>query len=268
MDYGAFTFNLGLRYNKLSFLQPYLSFSQSFSVGELGRILRITTDPNLISANMKDTKAVITNNYELGIEGRLASKIRYGANGYVNIQELGTTYIVNPTTNFFELSRLPEMIYGAEFEFNIMLTKKIDLNASLSIIEGKTDDNDNGKFNDSEDNYIDGSRINPAIVRGDISYKVTPKWLLNLSGTYVGNRDKFEENEGGGYSYGKAPVKSFFLANLFTSYKLTEKTSILLGVENLFNKDYYPLVSQWSARDADYIKGNGINCKVSVNIKL
>ena len=41
-----------------------------------------------------------------------------------------------------------------------------------------------------------------------------------------------------------------------------------MGVENLLNRDYYPLISQWSARDDDYIKGNGINCKVSISIKL
>ncbi|MGS2764433.1 TonB-dependent receptor [Sinomicrobium sp. M5D2P9] len=268
LDYNAFTYNLGLRYNKWRFLQPYASFSQSFSVGELGRILRIATDPNIISDNIRETKAVITDNFELGLEGRLTSKIRYGANYFINKQKLGTTYIINPETNFFELSRLPEKIYGAEFELNVILNTKLDVDLSLSTIEGKTDNNDNGKFNDSEDEYMDGSRISPSIFRGDINYKVTPKWHVNLAGTYIGNRDRFEANEGGGYSYGRAPVRNFFLANLFTSYQLTNSTSLLVGIENLFNKDYYPLISQWSARDDDFIKGNGINCKVSVSIKL
>lgn len=268
LDYNAFTFNLGLRYNKWRFLQPYASFSQSFSVGELGRILRIATDPDIISDNIKDTRAVITDNFELGLEGRLTNKIRYGVNCFINKQKLGTTYIVNPETNFFELSRLPEKIYGAEFELNVIFNRKLDVDLSLSTIEGKTDNNDNGKFNDSEDEYMDGSRISPSIFRGDINYKLSPKWHVNIAGTYVGNRDRFEENEGGGYAYGRAPVKNFFLANLFTSYQLTDSTKVLVGIENLFNKDYYPLISQWSARDADYIKGNGINCKVSVSIRL
>ncbi|RNL92270.1 TonB-dependent receptor [Sinomicrobium pectinilyticum] len=268
LDYNAFTFNLGVRYNKLKFLQPYASFSQSFSVGELGRILRIATDPDIISENIRDTKAVITDNLELGLEGRLTRKIRYGVNYFINKQKLGTTYTINPQTNFFELSRLPEKIYGAEFELNVIVNTKLDLDLSLSTIEGKTDNNDNGQFNDSEDEYIDSSRISPSILRGDINYKITPEWHVNLAGTYIGNRDKFQANEGGGYTYGHAPVNNFFLANLFTSYQLTSSTRLMVGIENLFNKDYYPLISQWSARDEDYIKGNGINCKVSVSIKL
>lgn len=268
LDYNALTFNLGLRYNKLEYLQPYMSFSQSFSVGELGKVLRIATDPNIITDNLKDTKAVITDNFEFGLEGRLTNKISYGANYYINRQELGTTYIVNPVTNFFELSRLPEKIYGAEFELRVLVNEQLNFDLSLSTIEGKTDNNGNGKFNDSEDEYIDGARISPAIFRGDVNYKLTPKWHVNLAGTFVGDRDRFEENEGGGYTYGRAPVKSFFLANLFSSYQLSNSTSLSMGVENLLNNDYYPVISQWFANGDNYIKGNGINCKVAVNIKL
>lgn len=90
--------------------------------------LRIATDANNISDYIKDTKVVITNNFELGLEGRLTNKIRYGTNYFINKQKVGTTYIVNPVTNFFELSRFPEIIYCAEFKL-----KGNGVNCKLSV---------------------------------------------------------------------------------------------------------------------------------------
>ena len=268
LSFNALTFNVATRYNKLSYLQPYVSFSQSFSVGELGKVLRIATDPNIITDKLQDTKAVITDSYELGIEGHITPKIRYGANYFIYKQKLGTTYIMNPQTNFFELSRLPEKINGAEFELDVIMNEKLDFDLSLALLNGKTDNNGNGKFNDTEDNNMDGSRISPTILRGNINYNLTSKWDLSVSGTLVGNRDKFEPTTTGSYLYGQAPVKSYFVANLFTAYQLSTSTNLSVGIENLFNRNYYPAFSQWYGNNDFYIKGNGINCKVALTIKI
>ena len=268
LSFNALTFNAAVRYNKLRFLQPYFSFSQSFSVGELGKALRIATDPTIITGELQDTKAIITDSYELGIEGRLSNKIRYGANYFIYKQKLGTTYVMNPETKFFELSRLPEKIQGAEFEVDVILSNKIDFNASLAMIEGKTDNNGNGSFDDKEDEYMDGARISPTILRLGFNYAITPKWNMNLSGTYTGNRNRFDKLADGTYAYGRGAVKSYFVANMFTSYQLNPSTSLSVGIENLLNNDYYPAFSQWYGDNNFYIKGNGINCKVALTVSL
>lgn len=268
LSFNALTFNAALRYNKLHYFQPYVSFSQSFSVGELGKVLRIATDPNIITDKLQDTKAVITDSYEIGIEGKISRNIHYGANYFIYKQKLGTTYVMNPQTNFFELSRLPEKINGAEFELDVKVNDKLDFDLSLSLLQGKTDNNGNGKFNDKEDKDMDGSRISAPILRGGVNYDVTPKWNLNVTGTFVGDRDKFAPTANGTYLYAQGPVKSYFVANMFTSYQLSDSTSLSAGIENLFNNDYYPAFSQWYGNNDFYIKGNGINAKVAVTIKL
>lgn len=268
LAFNALTFNVAARYNKWNFLQPYISFSQSFSVGELGKVLRIARDPNIITDKLQDTKAVITDSYEIGVEGKITNKIHYGANYFIYKQKLGTTYVMNPQTNFFELSRLPEKINGAEFELDVIVNDNLDFDLSLSLLKGKTDNNDNGKFNDKDDKDMDGSRISAPILRGDINYNVTPKLNLSLAGTFVGNRDKFEPNANGSYLYGQGPVKSYFVANMFTSYQLSDTTNLSIGLENLFNNGYYPAFSQWYGNNDFYIEGNGINCKVGLTIKL
>ena len=269
LNFNALTFNAAARYNKLSYVQPYLSFSQSFSVGELGKTLRVATDPDVISEKLQDTKAVITNSYEAGLEGRISNFMRYSANYFIYHQKLGTTYIMNPETHFFDLSRLPEKINGAEFELGFFLTKNLDVDLSLSLLEGKTDNDGNGKFSDADDQYMDGSRINAPIFRSSINYKITPKWNVNFMGTLVGNRNRFDDIlDDGTYVYGHGPVHSYFVGNLFSSVQLTSSTKLSLGIENLFNKDYYPPFSQWYGNDSFYIKGNGINGRLSLSIDL
>lgn len=267
LSFSALTFNAAVRYNKLNYFQPYVSFSQSFSVGEM-KVLRIATDPNIITDKLQDTKAVITDSYEIGIEGKITNKIHYGANYFIYKQKLVTTYVMNPQTNFFELSRLPEKINGAEFELDVMVTDKLNFDLSLSLLEGKTDNNNNGKFNDKEDKHMDGSRISAPILRGGINYDVTKKWNLSLTDTYVGNRDKFEPTAAGTYLYAQGSVKNYFVANMFNSYQLSDSTSLSVGLENLLNNDYYPAFSQWYGNNDFYIKGNGINAKVALTIKI
>lgn len=267
LNYNALAFNFGARYNKWEHFQPFVSFAQSFSVGELGRILRGATAANAISGKI-NTEAVIANNYELGLTSNLTSKIKFQGVYFLSTSDLGTSFSENSTTGQLELERLPEKIYGIELQLDARLTDKLNFGVSLATVEGKTDNNDNGDFNDEEDAYINGTRINPTIFRSHIGYQFSPKWNARLSNTFSGNRKKFEANDGGGHSYGNAPVNSFNTTSLFSSYQLTNNTKLLLGIDNLFNEDYYTVRSQWAGRDYQYEKGNGINFKVSLKIEI
>ena len=267
LKYDAFTFNVGLRYNNIKIFKPFLSFSQSFSVGQLGRILRDATNENAISGKI-NTEAIIANNYEFGFVSNLTNKIKFQGVYFLSTSDLGTTYSENTTTGFLELSRLPEKIHGIELQVDASLSNKLNLGASLATVEGKTDNNDNGKYNDTEDQYINGTRINPTIFRTYINYIFSPKWNARLSSTFSGNRNKFDVNDNGSYSYGNGPVNSFNTTNLFSAYQLTKNTKIYLGIENLFNTNYYTVRSQWAGRDYQYEKGNGINFRLSLNIKI
>ena len=81
--------------------------------------------------------------------------------------------------------------------------------------------------------------------------------MINTSG-----RDKFEPVNGA-YTYGTGPVKSFTAFNLSSSYTFKEKSTIRLGVENLFNKDYYSVISQWQSNNMNYVKENGTRLTIS-----
>ncbi len=267
LDYNAVVFNLGLRYNKMQKFKPYLSFSQSFSVGQLGRILRNVKESDAIK-NSINAEAVIVDNYELGFVSDITDKIRLQGVGYLSTSDLGVEYVENAETERLEAKRTPEIIYGTEWQLDAKITNKFDAGISFSYIEGEADNNDNGSFSDAEDNHLNSLRISPLVVRGNFDYQINDKWKASLFWTFSGDRDRFDPDENGEYLYGYAPVTSFFVANLFTSYQMSKSTSLVLGVENLFNNDYYTVKSQWAAREDEYSKANGINFNLSLNIKL
>ncbi|QLE01319.1 TonB-dependent receptor [Galbibacter sp. BG1] len=259
LDYNATVFNLGLRYNKWSVFKPFVSFSQSFSIADLGRTLRSATENTVSEIN---SEAVIANNYEIGVNSQLG-KTRLSGAYFISTSELGSTYRETPS-GVFEIARQPEKVYGFELSLDTPLMDNLNFGTSFSYVEGKLDTQDNGDYNQ----YMGGDRIPPIKIVSYLSYRWKKRLDTRLSYTYSGNRDRFEDNENGDFSYGQGPVNSFNVLNLTTNYQLTPSTSLGVGIKNLLNEDYYNLISQWAARDSNYIKANGTQFNVSLTVNL
>jgi iron complex outermembrane recepter protein len=84
---------------------------------------------------------------------------------------------------------------------------------------------------------VPGDRI-PGVplnrLTGQVDYNVTDKWIVGASASY---QSSF-------YRYGDEanltpPVSGYFLANLHTSYQVTNQIKIFTLVNNLFNARYY-----------------------------
>ncbi|MDG3583191.1 TonB-dependent receptor [Galbibacter pacificus] len=259
LDYNATTFNVGLRYNKWSIFKPFVSFSQSFSIADLGRTLRSATENTVSQIN---SEAVIANNYEVGFNSRLG-KTRLSGAYFISTSDLGSTYS-ETESGAFEILRQPEKVYGFELALDTELLRNLDFGTSVSYTEGKIDSQDNGNYN----TYMGGDRIPPIKTVTYLAYNWQNKFDVRLSYIYSGDRNKFDPNDNGDYTYGKGPVESFNIVNLTSHYQLTPSTKIGLGIRNLFNEDYYNLIAQWAARDGDYIKANGTQFNLSLTVNL
>lgn len=258
IKYDATTFNAGLRYNEWNFFQPFISFSQSFSIADLGRTLRTATENTVANIN---SEAVIANNYEIGFNSRLGNTKLTGAY-FISTSELGATY--REVNGIFQIARQPEKIYGFELALDTELTENLFFGSSVSYVEGKVDSDNN----DSYDTYINGDRIPPVKTVTYLQYTLWDKLNTRLSHIYSGNRDRFSPNAEGLYAYGQGPVNSFNLVNFSAGYELTPTTEIGLGIQNLLNEDYYNLGSMWKARDSGYIKGYGARYSLSLKVTL
>ncbi|MCX2680613.1 TonB-dependent receptor [Galbibacter sp. EGI 63066] len=255
LDYNATTFNVGLRYNKWNTFKPFVSFSQSFSIADLGRILRDATENTVSQIN---SEAVIANNYEVGFNSHLG-ETRFSGAYFISTSDLGSTYRESES-GAFEILRQPEKVYGFEFSMDTEILRNLNFGTSVSHTEGKIDSNDDGDYN----NYMGGDRIPPMKIVSYLSYQWQDKFDIRLSHIYSGNRDRFEPD----YTYGKGPVDSINITNLTTNYQLSPSTKLGLGIKNLFNNDYYNVISQWNARDSNYIKANGTQFNISLTVNL
>lgn len=254
LNYNAFVFNAGLRYNKLPYFKPFISFSQGFSVPELGLILRGAKENTLADIT---ARAVTTNNYEAGFNSTVG-KLNIEGAAYISTSGLGASYVM--VNGKFEVARSPERVYGFEVSADYALLDELSLGASWSYTEGKREVGD-------QKVYLGGDRIAPPKSTAYINYTPIPGWLIRLQMLHAGNRKRFDPVNGR-YSYGTGPMSAFTTFNLFTGYELDSHSSIQVGVENLFNKDYFTIPSQWQADNLTYVKGNGLRLNLNYSYRF
>ncbi|WP_212005307.1 TonB-dependent receptor [Chitinophaga sp. HK235] len=85
---------------------------------------------------------------------------------------------------------------------------------------------------------------------------------LHYSG--ILKRDRFEKLPTGLYKGNEGIVNAYHLFNLNASYRVSHSTRLTLGIENLFNADYFPARSQWFMIPGFYAKGKGAAFNIGV----
>lgn len=263
LKYNTLVSNIGLRYNISDYFSPYLSFSQGFSVSDLGLVLRSARVDDIAKIN---TEAVIVNNYEAGFVSSI-KKFRFEATGYISKSNLGANSVFQ--NGVFVVVRTPERIYGFELAADMQVAENLQTGLSYSFLEGKLDTDNDGQFDGKTDDYLPGQRISAPKLAGHIDYAVLPG-KLNFLLQYTGilNRDRFERNSSGSYDPYKAPVKAYNLFSSSINYNLNETTSLNLGIENMLNEDYFTARSQYGAFNDSYTKGKGASFRFTLQVKL
>ncbi len=111
LPYEALVFNAGLRYTKFPVFNPFVSYSQSFSLYDLGRTLRLAkaVSNGATSINTIETEAIITNNYEAGFNSNIG---KFNASGsyFISTSDLGTS--LKDVNGVAVPERAPERVQG------------------------------------------------------------------------------------------------------------------------------------------------------------
>jgi iron complex outermembrane receptor protein len=263
LKYNTGLFNAGLKYNRYELFSPFVSFSQGFSVMDIGLALR---DAKVNSIDKVNTDAVKVNNYEVGFESRYKG-LNLSASAYRSTSKLGIEVVYDPATALFNTNRSPEKIYGFELAASYLLNREFTVAGSYSYTEGKRDVNSNGKYNDPEDAYLNGRRISAPKITGSIAYSPLQVMDIILNYTGIASRDRFVKNSTGVYNGNEGAVKAYNLFNLIAGLRVNKSTRISLGVENLFNEDYFPARAQWFMQPAFYSKGRGRAVNFGISVK-
>jgi iron complex outermembrane recepter protein len=251
LNYNAFVFNAGARYSKFKLFNPFISYAQSFSVFELGRVLRAATSNTLAQL---ETKPIIVNNYEGGFSSTLG-KLNLSAAYYYSTSKLGANLL--EVDGKYISQRIPERVYGFEVQADYQLLKDLAIGGNYAKVEGKGDVDNDGEFDGPTDVYLNTTRIPPSKTTGYVKYSGVKNLTVDLNWMRIGSRDRFKTNSSGKYLIGEGPVKDFNLFNLAATYQASSALRVNLGMENLLNKNYYPSISQFYGSGINYVRGNG-----------
>lgn len=263
LKYNTLVSNVGLRYNLSDYFSPFVSFSQGFSVSDIGLALRSARVNDIAKIN---TEAVIVDSYEAGFVSKIKN-LRFEATGYISKSSLGANSVYS--NGAFIVVRSPERIYGFELAADMQITKALQAGLSYSYVEGKLDADNDGKYDGEKDEYLPGQRISSPKIAGYVDYAILPgKLNVLLQYTGIMSRNRFGKNSSGSYDPYKAPVKAYNLFNTSVGYHFNAITSLNLGVENMFNADYFTARSQWGAFNDSYTKGKGASYRITLNVKL
>ncbi len=259
LSYNALVFNAGARYSKYKIFNPFISYAQSFSVFELGRVLRAAKSNTL---SQLETKPIIVNNYEAGFSSNLG-KLNFSAAYYYSTSKLGANLLeVNGT---YISQRIPERVYGFEIQADYQVLSALSIGGNYAKVEGKGDVDNDGKYDGEKDVYLNTTRIPPSKTTVYLKYSGIKNLSVDLNWMRVGSRDRFKPNATTGkYLIGEGPVKSFDLFNVATVYQLSQSLKLSLGIENLMNKVYYPAISQFYGSNVNYVRGNGRRFNLAV----
>lgn len=252
----AWLYNANLTFAANDQHSIYASFNQGFQLPDVGVIIRNAgAGFDLGSSFLEPVKV---DNYELGWNGHF-NNFSSSLAVFHSTSDLGGVQSFN---NGLVLTRTKEKVTGVEATLDYLEDAKVwGAGGSVTWMKGRETPQ-----NTHTEQDMTGYRIPPLKVTGYISYSPTDTWTNRIQATYFGAED-YRLN--GVNSFGRYDVKSYTTADLLSSFALNKKDSVTIGIENMFNKQYYPLYSQLmrNSNNTSHLLANGITLKVSYSHK-
>ena len=248
LTYNNLSPNIGIAYNQFKYFQPFISYSQGFSIFDLGRTLRAAKADVLSKIN---TEPVKTENYEAGAYAELSKYVHLSGSYFYTYSKLGSD--LKSVSGFWVVDRTPQKVYGFEVNADIFPTKWLTLGGSFISFEGKKKSTEDGDW----DGYMSGTSIPAPKATAYIRVTPTEYSYLQVNYLHTGSRDRFSHDNRGVYTEGEGIVYPIDLFSLSAGYTFNKSFSLALGIENLTDKVYYTPASMLVARDAEYARGNG-----------
>lgn len=267
LNYDEVTWNAGLTWLLSDETSLYGSWSQGYSVPDIGRILRDgTADLAALSP-----EAQLVDNYELGFKGDW-DNVQSTVAVFYNESDLGLRFTGDANGTNYAPKRSPEKVYGLEATVDWQPAEQLRTGGSLTWSEGKLDSNSDGSY----DSYLGGERIAPLKLTAYLSHQTSERWSNRIDALYSGDRDRFSaENTAADVDssdslkrqFGHGKADNFVLFDLTSSYQLANDAgSLHFTVTNLLDEDYYTVESMARNRDAQYSKGRGRTFGLTYNV--
>lgn len=227
-DYDTTTFNGGVSFRISDPLVAFVSYSEGFSVAEVGRILRQAGEATDFSVAQLEASKV--QNYEAGLRWQSPA---YSASiaAFRTESNLGTTI-----TTDLRIARQKEETFGIEATFDGRVTDRLRVSGSVSWIDGNRDADGDGSL----ERPLPSNVVPPVKVVGIVDYSFSPRFSARVQARHSADRDEFDQV----LAFGEDPIDSYTIVDASLNADLGRYGRVALAVNNLLNNDYFPLASQ------------------------
>ena len=246
LNYNNVSFNFGLSYNKYAAFQPFVAYSQGFSIFDLGRTLRAAKADVLSKIT---TEPVKTNNYEIGAYSDINHWLHLNGSFFYTYSKLGSDLKIEK--GFWVVNRTPQKVYGVELGADAQILDNLKAGANFSWFEGKLK-TETGNW----DTYMSNISIPAPKLVMYVNYTPIKNTYLHLQYLHTGKRDRFAPNASGKYNEGEGLVSPINLLNFTAGVKM-KVCDLSLAISNLMNNTYYTPASMMMARDSEYAHADG-----------
>ncbi|MHC9083927.1 TonB-dependent receptor [Luteimonas sp. RIT-PG2_3] len=253
LDYSASLPSFGAVYRFTDALSAYASYSEGFSLPNVGIPLRNIRVPNQSVDGILDLQAIIVENKEVGVNWR-GSRFSAGASVYRSYSDFGVSLSTDPVTGDFVMNRGPVEVRGLELTGTYTVNNDLRLNALYSRILGNTWWSKDGPL----DKQMGANDISPDKIGFNVFWTFLPKADLVLGTSTLLSRTL----NTGEHTSGRT------LLDLSVNYDTGRFGRLTLGVENLLDKQYILTTSEASTSYEDWMAGRGRVFSLTHQIKF
>lgn len=204
----------------------YAGFSQGFTVADIGRSI---TDNTFATTSEAVSEAQKTDNYEIGLRTR-QDFWDTTVVAFFNESDNGTTFDQD-----LNIVKQPEQIWGVEATFDVHATDTLTLGGTFTWIKGEVDLDGDGSFEED----LPSTRIAPTKITAYADYAPNDKWRARLQALYSGERDVNSTQFGG-----TSDIEDYLVFDLHGEIYDIAGGTVEVGIDNIFNSDYTPVINQ------------------------
>lgn len=247
-------FNAGAVVRLGSGFSTYATYGEGFTLPNVGTIVRSVSIPNQTVNNLfADLQAIVFKNKEVGFNWRRPIG-NFSFSYYQSDSALGSSPAIDPVTRTITVNRRPIRINGLDVAAEFRPTSTLRLNALFAHTVGKTT---RANFVTSPlDVRLGILTISPDKLNGSITWSPAPAASFSLGAQKFFDRD---------INIGKSTeehTKGYILFDATANYKVNSVGQFSLGIENLFNKQYFLSISQIDIYN-NYFAGRGRTVSLS-----
>lgn len=239
------------------------NYSEGFSLADIGLVIRQPATG--FTLGDREAKPQQVNQYEAGLRGSW-HKVQGSVIGFRNSSQLGTSVGAN-----LQVVRAPERVRGIELTLDAQPIERVGVGGTYTWSEGE--------FwtrvgTDSTWQPLNTFRIQPPKITAYVEHQTRSNWKTRVQVLYSGNRDRAYDAflqrpqiNPLQPAFGERRVADYLLVDVLTSVTVGKGT-LGVGVRNLLNRQYFPIVSQlMPVGNVSYSAAPGATLNVSYSVR-